>query len=97
MKAPWHTTNFSSALKTALERQGLSRRIREEEVTLRWEELVGTAIANHASPKRLRDGVLWLEVKDAAWRQELHLMRSGLIERINAGVGEEIVRELRLQ
>ncbi len=97
MKTPWKMSPLSSALNEALERQGMTRRIREQEVLLRWEELVGTAIANHAKPERLRGGVLWIHVADAAWRQELHLMRGGLVERINAALGYDIVKELRLR
>ncbi|MDT8325712.1 MAG: DUF721 domain-containing protein, partial [Bacteroidota bacterium] len=91
MKNPWHTARLGSALQRALEQQGMSRRIREQEVLLRWEEIVGTAIANHAEPERLRNGVLWLHVTDAAWRHELHLMRGGLVERINTAIGEQVV------
>lgn len=97
MKSPWHTTRLGAAMSQALERQGMARRIREQEVLLRWEELVGSAIANHATPERFRNGVLWVNVTDAAWRQELHLMRGGLVGRINAALGEEIVQELRLR
>lgn len=97
MKSSWHIAPLGSALQRALERQGMSRRIREQEVLLRWEELVGTAIANHATPERLRNGVLFVHVTDAAWRHELHLMRGGLVERINNALGEEVVEELRLR
>jgi predicted nucleic acid-binding Zn ribbon protein len=97
MKTPWHTTRLGTAMSQALERQGMARRIREQEVLLRWEELVGAAIANHATPERFRNGVLWLSVTDAAWRQELHLMRGGLVARINDALGDEIVQELRLR
>jgi predicted nucleic acid-binding Zn ribbon protein len=97
MKTPWHTDRLGSALQRALERQGMTRRIREQEVLLRWEELVGTAIANHAKPERMRNGVLWVQVTDASWRHELHLMRGGLVERINNALGDAVVEELRLR
>jgi predicted nucleic acid-binding Zn ribbon protein len=97
MKTPWHTARLGSALQRALERQGLSRAVREQEVIIRWEEIVGTAIANHAAPERIRNGVLWIQVTDASWRHELHLMRGGLVERINKALGETVVQELRLR
>lgn len=97
MKSHWKTVSFGKALHESLERQGLVRRIREEEVLQRWDEIVGRAIANHARPTRLRSGVLWLEVTDATWRQELHMMRGGLVEKINAALGESVVQEIRLR
>lgn len=97
MSTPWKTSHIGAALQHALERQGMRRKIHEQEVLLRWEELVGKAIANHATPTRLRSGVLWVEVTDAAWRQELQLMRTGLLQRINAALGDDVVSELRLR
>ncbi|MCB2203941.1 DUF721 domain-containing protein [bacterium] len=97
MSTPWKTSPLGAALQRVLEQQGMTRKIREQEVLLRWEELVGTAIANHAQAQRLHKGVLWVEVTDAAWRQELQLMRTELIRRINTSLGDDIVTELRLR
>jgi predicted nucleic acid-binding Zn ribbon protein len=77
--------------------QGLDHGIREQNLFLRWEEIVGIAIAKQATPSRLRNGLLWLKVVDAAWRQELSLMRRELIAKINAALGEEIVKDIRLR
>ncbi|MBN1449234.1 MAG: DUF721 domain-containing protein [Bacteroidetes bacterium] len=97
MNIRWKTTTLGKALQEGLVRQGLDRRIREEEVLQRWPDIVSTAIANHAHPVRMRRGILWIEVTDAVWRQELHMMRTGLIEKINAFLGEHIVEEIRLR
>ena len=97
MKSRWKTVTFGRALQDSLERQGLVRRIREQEVLQRWNELVGTAIANHSQPTRLRNGILWIEVRDATWRQELTMMRSGLVEKINQALGAAVVREIRFR
>ncbi len=97
MKSHWKTMTFGRALQESLERQGLVRRIREQEVLQRWNELVGTAIANHTQPTRLRNGVLWIQVRDATWRQELTMMRTGLIEKINDALGASVVEEIRFR
>ncbi len=93
----WKTTAFGSALKNAIAQQGLERGIREQDLFIRWEEIVGVAIARQAKPHRLRNGVLWLQVVDAVWRQELSLMRRELIAKINAALGEDLVKEIRLR
>ncbi|MBR9975410.1 MAG: DUF721 domain-containing protein [Bacteroidetes bacterium] len=97
MKRPWKTQTIGAAMRQAIERQGLERGIAEQRLIHQWPELVGPAIATHATPQRLRGGVLWLQVEDAAWRQELSLMRRELIAKINAWAGEEMVKELRLR
>ncbi len=97
MKRIWHTSPLSKVLKKAIVQQGLDHGIREQQLFLRWEEIVGTAIANHSSPSRLRNGILWLQVTDAVWRQELTLMRVELVAKINSALGEEIVKDIRLR
>lgn len=97
MKRLWQMRSIGDAMRQAIERQGLERGIGEQRLIHQWPELVGPAIAAHATPQRLRSGVLWLQVEDAAWRQELSLMRRELVAKINAWAGEELVKELRLR
>jgi predicted nucleic acid-binding Zn ribbon protein len=90
-------SDVGGALSGALDRYGLTRALRERAIFLRWEEIVGTAIANHSEPKRYRNGTLWVHVADAAWRQELSGMRSDLARRINAAIGEDLVTDIVLR
>jgi predicted nucleic acid-binding Zn ribbon protein len=60
-----------------------------------WERAAGPAVAAAASPARERDGVLTLICTAAVWAQELDLMASELVSRLNAELGAEEIRELR--
>ena len=60
-----------------------------------WEGAVGPAIAASARPTGERDGVLTVTCEAAVWAQELDLMASALIPRLNAALGSDTVRELR--
>ena len=60
-----------------------------------WERAAGTAIAGSARPTAERDGVLTVTCAAAVWAQELDLMASQLIPRINDALGVEAIRELR--
>ncbi|MBR9978246.1 MAG: DUF721 domain-containing protein [Bacteroidetes bacterium] len=97
MKRIWQTRQLGSVLRRVLREEGLERGIREQHVLQKWEEIVGPAIAANAEPLRLRNGVLWLHVVDAAWRQELSLMRQELVTTINTTLGENIVTDIRLR
>lgn len=97
MKRLWKTRQLGSVLRRVLSEQGLERGIREQYVLQKWKQIVGPAIAANAEPLRLRNGVLWLHVVDAAWRQELSLMRQELIATINTTLGEDIVSDIRLR
>lgn len=60
-----------------------------------WERVVGPAIAGSARPTSERDGVLTVICEAAVWAQELDLMGSELIGRLNSELGEDVLRQLR--
>lgn len=60
-----------------------------------WEAAAGPAIASSASPTAERGGVLTVTCAAAVWAQELDLMASELIEKLNSALGEDAIRELR--
>jgi hypothetical protein len=61
-----------------------------------WTEAVGKDIAAHALPKLIRGKVLWVNVTDSIWMQQLHLMKEHLRQVINERlVGEEGISDIR--
>jgi predicted nucleic acid-binding Zn ribbon protein len=60
-----------------------------------WDRAAGSAIAASARPTAEREGVLTVTCAAAVWAQELDLMASQLIPRINDALGAEAIRELR--
>ncbi len=61
-----------------------------------WVRTVGDRVARHAEPLRLEGTELVVAVDDAVWRQELALLAPEIVARLNAEIGNEIVRRLRL-
>ena len=62
-----------------------------------WEAAAGSAIAAAARPTAERSGVLTITCEAAVWAQELDLMAPELIPRLNAALGSEEIRELRVR
>ena len=60
-----------------------------------WESAVGPLIASEARPTAERNGTLTITCNAAVWAQELDLMASELVEKLNASLGEDAIRELR--
>jgi predicted nucleic acid-binding Zn ribbon protein len=60
-----------------------------------WERALGSAIAGSARPTAVRDGVLTVICESAVWAQELDLMGSELVGRLNAELGEDTLRRLQ--
>jgi predicted nucleic acid-binding Zn ribbon protein len=60
-----------------------------------WERTTGPAIAASAWPTAERDGVLTITCAASVWAQELDLMASELLPRLNAALGSASLHELR--
>jgi predicted nucleic acid-binding Zn ribbon protein len=81
---------LSAFLKTA----GLEKIVKAQNVLLQWKDIAGEAIAKHAAPKELKDGVLFLKVENAAWRSQLFALKDDLIRKINAHAEKKIVNKI---
>ena len=62
----------------------------------RWKDIVGKAVADHASPSSLRDGVLKVRVDSPGWATEMGYMAGEIRSRINAALGSAVVSEVRV-
>lgn len=48
-----------------------------------WEKLVGGEIAEHTQPLKIERGVLWIEVDNSSWLQQLQYEKLGLLDNLN--------------
>ena len=62
----------------------------------RWGEIVGRDIAAHVEPTSLRDGVLRVRTDSPAWATEVSYLAADISSRLNAAIGKELVRELKV-
>lgn len=63
----------------------------------RWESLVGAEIAEHSTPVSLRDGELIVAATSTAWATQLRTLQRDLLSRIAAGVGNGVVKRIKVQ
>ena len=66
-------------------RLGIAEKVERAKVIAEWEELVGSRIAEVASPVRIQGETLFVAVESASWRMELSMMRPQLLRKLNAG------------
>jgi predicted nucleic acid-binding Zn ribbon protein len=63
----------------------------------RWDEAVGPAIASHARPIALADGVLTVGVDEPGWATQLRYLANDVVARIAAVVGAGVVGRIELR
>jgi hypothetical protein len=87
-------SSLRKALEQSMREIGLQKRLKTEQLTMLWPKLVGPIVAKVAYPAQFRRGTLFIDVVDSVWMQELKFREGDLIERLNDGVGEPLVRRL---
>ena len=75
---------------------GLGRSRDANVIWSRWIEIVGDAIAAHAEPSSLRDGVLKVRADSPTWAAELGYLVGEIKARANALIGRPAVTEVRV-
>ena len=55
-----------------------------------WPDIVGSAVADHVTPKRLEKRVLTVEVDDPAWATQLKFLESQLLSTLKDHIGDEV-------
>ncbi|WP_324194478.1 DUF721 family protein [Nocardia blacklockiae] len=86
-----------AALAGALAKsRGWSSKVAEGMVFGRWADVVGEDVAAHASPVSLTDGVLSIQAESTAWATQLRMLQSQILAKINAAVGQGVVKTLKI-
>ena len=75
---------------------GLGRSKDASVIWSRWTEIVGDAVALHAEPSSLRDGVLKVRADSPTWAAELGYLVEEIRAKANALIGRQSVVEVRV-
>lgn len=87
-------SRLGDVLRGVLARLPTGTELADYDVWTHWEEALGTALARHARPHRMRRGVLVIAVDSPEWMQELQFLKHELRARLNARLGREAVRSI---
>lgn len=82
------------ALSETIGELGIGRRLKEFEIIDRWHEIVGEQISRVTIPEWMEGGKLHIHVTRSTWRNELLFLKTELMSKLNAAVGEEIVNDI---
>jgi len=73
---------------------GFDSRMQELQILNIWSECVGEAIAKYSSPQEIRKNKLFVKVENAAWRYELSLNKTGIIEKLNTKLKKKLIKDI---
>lgn len=90
-------TPLEGMLGEALRRLGLEQGVKARRSLTLWERVAGETIAKATRAGDIRNGTLYVYTRSSAWSQELSMLRETLLERLNAELGDDVVKDLRFQ
>lgn len=90
-----HTEKITEILPRLVSSLGQGKAYQTQLLIYHWEKIVGSSIAGHVRPVRMDFRTLFLAVDAPVWANELRYMERDLIDKINAFVCEELVREIK--
>jgi predicted nucleic acid-binding Zn ribbon protein len=60
-----------------------------------WEEIAGEGLANHATPVRIDDRILYVEVDDPVWLTQVRYMKLDILAKISVRIKKGIFKDIR--
>ena len=88
------TKQIDELVDQVLRNMGLEQKFKEHEVCMIWPEVVGQMIASRTKNVRVMDGKLFVSFTSAVVRNEIMMVKEGLIRALNEKVGKEVVKEM---
>ena len=96
-KRPFPFVTLSAALQGAVNTPVMKRRLNAIPIAQEWRSIVGEAVAEHVQPGALDKGFLTLETDSSVWRQQISLEKKELLKKIQARIGADIIKEIRIK
>jgi hypothetical protein len=85
---------LGNVLQGILKKHNISFDSEEQRLLEVWYKAVGPQISAHTRPDKLRRNTLFVKVSSSVWMQQLHNLKSEIIEKFNNLMGKELVRNI---
>jgi len=87
---------IKDAVSKMLDVYRLRRKFDETSILALWPEIMGTAIANRTTQIYIRDKKLFIRIESSVIKNELVMVRQGIIQKLNEHAGSEVITEMVL-
>jgi predicted nucleic acid-binding Zn ribbon protein len=91
----WGMGPTGGLMQTLLDNLEVGGKIRENLAIAYWPRVVGPTVAAASHAEEVRDGVLIVRTKGAAWSQELSLLKGRILPELNRMIGRPVIKDIR--
>ncbi|RZK18350.1 MAG: DUF721 domain-containing protein [Pedobacter sp.] len=85
---------MKDAVSKMLDVYRLRRKFDETSILAIWPEIMGTAIANRTTQIYIHDKKLFIRIESSVIKNELVMVRQGIIQKLNQHAGSEVITEM---
>lgn len=89
-------SSLGSVLDQLVQIYQLDDKIKENEALAKWSEIVGPSVSAVTSPIRVKDGILYIKVKNDVWRNELYYQKVQILHKLERALKKRIITEIIL-
>nr|WP_199158345.1 DUF721 domain-containing protein [Pedobacter sp. ASV2] len=93
MRKPNDVT-LKDAIGKMLDVYRLRRKFDETSILAIWPEIMGTAIANRTTQIYIHDKKLFIRIESSVIKNELLMVRQGIIQKLNDHAGSVVITEM---
>lgn len=88
--------SIDSLLNQFLRKEGLETPLLEKRLLDAWETAAGRLAARYTAEKYIKNQTLFVRVLNPSLKQDLSMMRSQLVLRLNAVVGATVITDIKI-
>ena len=87
--------HLKEAIEKAISDSGIKSALDQETALGLWNIIVGSVISEVTKVEKVDSGTMFIRVDSSVWRQELHMQKEELVNKINNKVGTKAIRDIR--
>lgn len=87
---------LDEVLRKFLREEGLEVPLQQKRLIDAWEVVTGNMVSRYTAEKFIRNQTLFVKIINPALRQDLSMMRTQLVKRLNEQVGSFIISDIKI-
>ena len=86
---------LKNALHALIKKNGIEKPIDQSRTLSAWQEIVGKKAGENTEATGIESGILTIRSSNPVWRQELQLIKTDLINKLNGETGKITVKDIK--
>ncbi len=86
--------SLKEVIQDVLKENKLDKGLKEQELMRQWSTITGKMVANSTKNIYIRNRVLYVYIQSAVIRNELSMIKEGLLEQLNAPFEDALIDEI---